>query len=63
MPNEYEYDGRGQDKPDFADVIASVVQDYVGTTPAMEIIGILETAKACVIQQAKDKLNEDERGH
>ena len=26
----------------------------------MEIIGILETAKACVIQQAIDKLNEDE---
>ena len=60
MPNEYEYDGRGQEKPDFADVIASAVHEYVGTTPAMEIIGILETAKACVIQEAIDKLNEDE---
>ena len=59
MPNEYEY-GRGQEKPDFADVIASAVHEYVGTTPAMGIIGILETAKACVIQQAIDKLNEDE---
>ena len=53
MPNEYEY-GRGQEKPDFADVIASAVHEYVGTTPAMEIIGILETAKACVIQEAID---------
>ena len=51
-----ELGGRGQDKETFAEVIGDVFQDYLGEIPAIEIIGVLETAKACVIKQAVDEL-------
>ena len=31
-------------------MIGEVVQEYLGNTTAVEIIGVLETAKACVIK-------------
>ena len=45
-----------------SDVIGEAVQDYIGEIPSTEIIGILETAKACVISQAIKELQggEDE---
>ena len=49
--------GRGDDdlRP-FGDVIGEAVQDYLEEIPPTEIIGILETAKACVISQAIKEL-------
>ncbi len=46
--------GRGPDKETFAELIGGAVQEYIGEIPAVEIIGVLETAKACVIKQAVD---------
>ena len=48
--------GRGDDLRPFSDVIGEIVQEYVGEMPTTEIIGILETAKACVISQAIKEL-------
>ena len=48
--------GRGGDLRPFGDVIGEVVQDYIEEVPAVEIIGILETAKACVIKAAIKEL-------
>ena len=47
---------RGGDQRPFGDVIGEVVQDYLDDTPAVEIIGVLETAKACVIKAAIKEL-------
>jgi len=44
----------------FSDVIAQVVQEYLGEVPTTEIIGVLETAKACVISQAIKELQGEE---
>ncbi len=52
--------GRGPDKETFAEVVGDVVQEYLNEIPAIEIIGVLETAKACVIKQAVDELREGE---
>lgn len=52
--------GRGPDKETFAELIGDVVQEYIGEIPAIEIMGVLETAKACVIKQAVDELREGE---
>jgi hypothetical protein len=41
-------------------LIGEVVQEYVGEIPAIEIIGVLETAKACVIKQAVEELRDGE---
>ena len=54
-----ELGGRGRDKESFAEVIGDVVQDYLEEIPAVEIIGVLETAKACVIKQAVDELRDE----
>ena len=54
-----ELGGRGQDKETLAEVIGVVVQDYLGEIPAIEIIGVQETAKACVIKQAVDELRDE----
>ena len=51
---------RRQDKETFAEVIGDVVQAYLGEIPAIEIIGLQETAEACVIKQAVDELREGE---
>ena len=51
---------RGPDKETFAELIGEVVQEYVGEIPAIEIIGVLETAKACVIKQAVVELRDGE---
>ena len=51
---------RRQDKETFAEVIGDVVQDYLGEIPAIEIIGVQETAKAWVIKQTVDELREGE---
>ena len=49
--------GRGDDDlRAFSDVIGEVVQDYIGEIPSTEIIGVQETAKACVISQAIKEL-------
>jgi hypothetical protein len=37
-----------------------VVQDYIGEIASTEIIGVLETAKACVISQAIKELRDEE---
>jgi len=37
-----------------------VVYDYICEVPAIEIIGVLEAAKACVLQQAIDDLSGEE---
>jgi hypothetical protein len=42
----------GDDLRAFSDVIGEAVHEYLGETPAVEIIGVLETAKACVIKAA-----------
>ena len=49
--------GRGDDdlRP-FGDVIGEIVQEYLDEIPPTEIIGVLETAKACVISQAIKEL-------
>jgi len=41
-------------------VIGDVFQDYLGEIPAIEIIGVQETAKAWVIKQTVDELREGE---
>ena len=48
--------GRGGNQRSFSDVIGEVVQEYIEDTPAVEIIGVLETAKACVIKAAIKEL-------
>ena len=55
-----ELSGRGPDIETFVEVIGEVVQEYVGEIPAIEIIGVLETAKACVIKQAVEELRDGE---
>ena len=53
--------GRGDDNLQaFSDVIGEIVQDYLGEIPSIEIIGVLETAKACVISQAIKELQGEE---
>ena len=48
---------RGPDKETFAEAVSVVVQQYINDIPAIEIIGVLETVKACVLQQAIDELS------
>jgi len=55
-----EFGGRGPDRETFAEVVSVVVQQYINDIPAIEIIGVLETAKACVLQQAIDELGGEE---
>lgn len=52
----------GGDLRPFSEVVGEIVQEYIGEMPSTEIIGILETAKACVISQAIKELQggEDE---
>ena len=52
--------GRGGNERSFADVIGQVVQEYLDDTTAVEIIGVLETAKACVIKAAIKELRGEE---
>ena len=40
----------------FGDVLGEIVQEYLEEIPPTEIIGVLETAKACVISQAIKEL-------
>jgi hypothetical protein len=44
----------------FSDVIGEAVQDFIGEIPSTEIIGVLETAKACVISAAIKELQGEE---
>ena len=55
-----EFAGRGPDKETFAEAVSVVVQQYINDIPAIEIIGVLETAKACVLQLAIDELRGEE---
>tara|TARA_Y100001938_G_C7815531_1_gene293998 strand:- start:360 stop:542 length:183 start_codon:yes stop_codon:yes gene_type:complete len=55
-----DFAGRGPDKETFAEAVSVVVQQYINEIPAIEIIGVLETAKACVLQQAIDELGGEE---
>ena len=55
-----DFGGRGPDKETFAEAVSVVVQQYINDIPAIEIIGVLETAKACVLQQAIDELGGEE---
>ena len=55
-----EFAGRGTVKESFAEAVSVVVQQYINDIPAIEIIGVLETAKACVLQQAIDELSGEE---
>ena len=41
-------------------MIGEVVQEHLGDTPAVEIIGVLETAKACVTKAAIKELGGEE---
>ena len=50
----------GDDSRPFSDVVGEVVLDYLGEIPSTEIIGVLETAKACVISQAIKELRGEE---
>ena len=53
--------GRGDDAlRAFSDVIGEIVQEYIGEIPSTEIIGVLETAKACVISAAIKELQGEE---
>ena len=53
--------GRGEsDLRPFGEVVGEVVQDYIGEIPSTEIIGVLETAKACVISLAIKELRDEE---
>ena len=53
--------GRGEsDLRPFGDVLGEIVQEYLEEIPPTEIIGVLETAKACVISQAIKELRGDE---
>ncbi len=55
-----EFTRRGTDKETFAEAVSVVVQQYINDIPAIEIIGVLETAKACVLQLAIDELRREE---
>ena len=44
------------DERPFSDVIGEAVNQYLGEMPSTEIIGVLETAKACVISKAIKEL-------
>ena len=57
-PNDYS-DREGDINQSFADIIGEAVQNHVTEIPAVEIIGVLETAKACVIHQAIKELRDD----
>ena len=48
------------DERPFSDVIGEAVNQYLGEIPSTEIIGVLETAKACVISQAIKELRGEE---
>jgi len=48
--------GRDDERRRFSDVIGEAVLDYLDDTPALEIVGVLETAKACVIKAAIKEL-------
>ena len=50
----------GDDLRAFSDVIGEAVQDFIGEIPSAEIIGVLETAKACVISLAIKELQGEE---
>ena len=50
----------GDDLRPFGEVGGEVVQDYIGEIPSTEIIGVLETAKACVISLAIKELQGEE---
>ena len=52
--------GRGDDQQPFSEVIGEIIQEYIGEIPTTEIIGVLETAKACVISQAIKELRGEE---
>jgi hypothetical protein len=53
--------GRGEsDLRPFGDVVGEIVQEYLEEIPPTEIIGVLETAKACVISQAIKELRGEE---
>ena len=52
-----DFAGRGPDKETFAEAVSVVVQEYINDIPVIEIIGVLEMAKACVLQQAIDELS------
>ena len=56
-----EFAGRGPDKEAFAEVVSVVAQQYINDIPAIEIIGVLETAKACVLHQGIDELSGSNR--
>ena len=58
-PNDYS-DREFYDRQSFADIIGEAVHNHVTEVPAIEIIGILKTAKACVIQQAIKELRDDD---
>ncbi len=49
-----EFAGRGTGKETFAEAVSVVVQHYIYDIPAIEIIGVLETAKASVLQKVID---------
>ena len=51
----------GDDLRAFSDVIGEAVQDYIGDIPSTEIIGVLETATACVISLAIKELRGEEK--
>ena len=53
-------DGVGSDDRHWRAGYAQAVQDYIGEIPSTEIIGVLETAKACVISQAIKELRGEE---
>ena len=55
-----EFTWRGPGKETFAEAVSVVVQQYINDIPAIEIIGVLETAKACVLQLAIDELRGEE---
>ena len=51
---------RGPNKEAFAEAVSEVVQQYINNNNAIEIISVLKTAKACVLQQAIDELSGEE---
>ena len=59
-PNDYS-DREFYDRQSFADIIGEAVHNHVTEVLAIEIIGILETAKACVIQQEIIELRDDDQ--
>ncbi len=50
----------GSDLRQFGEVVGEIVQEYIGEMPSTEIIGVLETAKACVISAAIKELRDEE---